>query len=35
MDFYSLNTDLVQALVTVFGLGVGSVVWAIIFCTGD
>ena len=35
MDFYSVNSQLVQALVTVFGLGVGSIVWAIIFCTGD
>lgn len=35
MDFYSVNAQLVQALVTVFGLGVGSIVWAIIFCTGD
>lgn len=35
MDFYSTNQDLCQAAFTVFGLGVGSIVWAIIFCTGD
>lgn len=35
MDFYSNNVEFCQALVTVFGLGIGSVVWAIIFCTGD
>ena len=35
MDFYSLNSDLVLSLVTIFGLGAGSVVWAIIFCSGD
>ena len=35
MDFYTANTDLVLAVCTIFGLGIGSIVWAIIFCTGD
>lgn len=35
MDFYSNNVDLVQAAFVVIGLGFGSVVWAIVFCTGE
>lgn len=35
MDFYSLNHDFVLACITLFGLGVGSIVWAIVFCSGD
>lgn len=35
MEFYSSNLELVQTAFVVFGLGIGSVVWAIVFCTGD
>lgn len=35
MEFYTLNADLVQTCFVVLGLGFGSIVWAIIFCTGD
>ena len=35
MDFYSSNLELVQTAFVVLGLGFGSIVWAIVFCTGD
>lgn len=35
MDIYSNNVELVQTAFVVFGLGFGSIVWAIVFCTGD
>ena len=35
MEFYNLNVELVQCAFVCLGIGFGSIVWAIIFCTGD
>lgn len=32
MDIYATNSDLIQTLVGIFGLGVGAIVWAIFYC---
>lgn len=34
-DIYSENTELVQTIITLFGIGFGSIFWAILFTSSD
>lgn len=34
-DLYADNTELIQTAFTIFGLGIGAIFWAIIFCSSD